>query len=567
MGRPVRLNPCLFRCQVLSLVDFKFAAKEIESSPNGRRTQRSAMKRTKSKTPSFRTGGDLTKPHADNADSADSQPTTIYDRVGAGCGADHAASPQPNRVHNIVQELLQGELFHDEQKRPYASVSVGGQSENLEIGSAPFNQHLAGIAYRRWRRTLNKSQQEEVVSIATAKAVYEGPTHPVYLRVAPGANGFYIDIGDAQRRCVEVTPNGWQTIQSPPVRFRRPPTMGALPLPTTGGAISDLRPFLNCTDEGFKMIVGFVLASFRTKGPYPILELVGEKGTSKSTTTRLVQALIDPSQAQLGSPIHTEEQLAVRANHSWLVTLDNCSGASDALSDMLCRLATGGAYSARQLYTDSTQTVINYCRPCVINGIENIAKRSDLLDRCWGLELSRISTTKRKTENQLWSDFDVKGPGIFGAICDALVTAVREEGKVNLKSMDRLADAERWVTAASAALGWQEGAFQAVLRERRTEVVHRALDEHREIWDAMKRLAANAWSGSVPQLQEELGCKSMKASAFGGLMRRLTPDLAAVGIELKKFKQGHSSMRGYSVKSVVGTVGAVGSNSDEGAME
>ena len=62
----------------------------------------------------------------------------------------------------------------------------------------------------------------------------------------------------------------------------------------------------------------------------------------------------------------------------------------------------------------------------------------------------------------------------------------------------------------------------------------------------------------MSELQAEVGCSSMKPSQFGGLMRRLTPDLAAVGIEVKKWRQGHGSMRGYSVKSVVGTVGTVG---------
>ena len=228
------------------------------------------------------------------------------------------------------------------------------------------------------------------------------------------------------------------------------------------------------------------------------------------------------------------------------------------MSDVLCRLSTGGSYSARQLYTNTSQVVMNYCRPSVINGIENVGRRSDLLDRCWGLELTRIPSHQRKTETALWADFNLVSPRIFGAICDALVVALREVGHVNLQSMDRLADAERWVTAAQLALGWPEGAFQAVLRERRVEVVHRALDEYPEIWEAMKRLAPSSWSGRVSELQAEVGCSSMKPAAFGGLMRRLTPDLAAVGIEVKTERKGHASIRGYSVKSVVGTVGTVG---------
>ena len=494
---------------------------------------------------------------ADNADSADNcSPTVAIQPTPTPPNAP--SPPPPNHVDDMVQELQQVELFHDEQQKPYASVDMHGHREHLEIESKAFGHYVNARAHKRWKRTLNKNQYEELVNIVSGKAIHEGQMHPVHLRVAPGSEAFYIDIGDKDRRTVEVTAQGWQLTQTPPVRFRRPASMGSLPVPVRGGRIDDLKPFLNCGDEGFKMIVGFVLASFRTAGPYPILELVGEKGTSKSTTTRLVQALVDPSQTQLGSPVRTEEQLAVRAEHAWLVALDNCSGMTDEMSDVLCRLSTGGSYSARQLYTNTSQVVMNYCRPSVINGIENVGRRSDLLDRCWGLELTRIPSHQRKTETALWADFNLVSPRIFGAICDALVVAVRDEQKVQIPLVDRLADAERWVTAAEPAMGWSNGAFQTVLRNRRSDVVHRALDEYPGIWEAMKGLAAKSWSGTVSELQAEVGCSSMKPSQFGGLMRRLTPDLAAVGIEVKKWRQGHGSMRGYSVKSVVGTVGTVG---------
>lgn len=487
---------------------------------------------------------------ADSADNADNPfPTPA------------AAPRRPNRVHEMVQELQQIELFHDPQEQPYASVTIHDRVEHLEIRSTAFGAFVSQRAYARWQRTLTKYESEEVVNVLCGKALHAGPMHPVHLRVAPAAEGgCYIDVGDPERHVIEITAEGWRLTDAPPVRFRRPASMGALPVPVRGGSIEDLRPLLNCTDDGFRMIVGFILASFRTHGPYPILELVGEKATSKSTTTRLVQALIDPSQTHLGSPVRTEEALAVRAQHAWLVTLDNCSGLTAEMSDLLCRLATGGAYTARQLYTNTSQVVLDYCRPCVINGIENLATRSDLLDRCWGVELTRIPSRQRKTEKALWADFARVSPRLFGAICDAVVVAVREEPDVQLASMDRLADAERWVTAAAPALGWPTGAFQAVLRGRRAEVVHRALDEYPHIWDALKPLATSSWSGSVASLQAKVGCSHMKPATFGGLIRRL---MAAVGIEVKPLRQGHSSMRGYSVKSVVGTVGIGGTDEED----
>ena len=72
----------------------------------------------------------------------------------------------------MVQELQQIEVFHDEHKRPYASVLLGGHLEHLEIGSETFTQHLDAVAYRKWKRGLMKHQHDEVVSILRAKAIH-----------------------------------------------------------------------------------------------------------------------------------------------------------------------------------------------------------------------------------------------------------------------------------------------------------------------------------------------------------------------------------------------------------
>ena len=43
--------------------------------------------------------------------------------------------------------------------------------------------------------------------------------------------------------------------------------------------------------------VAWMLAALRPKGPYPVLVLQGEQGSSKSTTERLLRASVDPNTA------------------------------------------------------------------------------------------------------------------------------------------------------------------------------------------------------------------------------------------------------------------------------
>ena len=59
--------------------------------------------------------------------------------------------------------------------------------------------------------------------------------------------------------------------------------------------------------------------------PHPILALIGEQGTAKSTAARLVVSLVDPSPAPLRTPPGEMRSWAAAASASWIVALDNVS--------------------------------------------------------------------------------------------------------------------------------------------------------------------------------------------------------------------------------------------------
>jgi hypothetical protein len=70
----------------------------------------------------------------------------------------------------------------------------------------------------------------------------------------------------------------------------------------------------------------------------------------------------------------------IAANNSHVLAFDNVSGLPGWLSDALCRLASGGSLSVRQLYTDDEEVLFQAARPVVINGIEDVINRPDLAD-------------------------------------------------------------------------------------------------------------------------------------------------------------------------------------------
>jgi hypothetical protein len=138
----------------------------------------------------------------------------------------------------------------------------------------------------------------------------------------------------------------------------------------------------------------------------------------------------------------------VAAENSHVIAFDNLSGISGDVSDALCRLATGGGSSERQLYSNKEEVLFEAKRPVIFNGIEELGTRSDLLDRSILLSLPSISEGQRRPESEFWKDFEEARPRIFGALLLLVSQAVKNKRSVRLDRLPRMADFAIWSTAA-----------------------------------------------------------------------------------------------------------------------
>ena len=180
-------------------------------------------------------------------------------------------------------------------------------------------------------------------------------------------------------------------IECPPVRFRRPAGISPLPVPERGGSIETLQSYVTVPDRNdFVLIVAWLLAALRPGGPYPLLAISGEQGSAKTVLSKLLKALIDPNAAPVRALSREQRDLMIAANNSYVLAFDNLSGLPHWLSDALCRLATGGSFAVRQLYTDDEEVLFEASRPILINGIEDVISRPDLGDRAIFLTGSSI---------------------------------------------------------------------------------------------------------------------------------------------------------------------------------
>jgi len=249
-----------------------------------------------------------------------------------------------------------------------------------------------------------------------------------------------------------------------------------LPVPQQGGSIEALASFLNLASrDDFVLVVAWLSAALRPGGPYPLLALSGEQGSAKTVLSKVLKALIDPNAAPVRSLSREERELMIAANNGYLLAFDNLSGLPVWLSDALCRLASGGSFAVRQLYTDDEEVLFEAARPILLNGIEDVISRPDLGDRAIFLSLAPIGEAQRRPENELWRDFEIARPCILGALLDAMVHGLRTLGRVRLDRLPRMADFALWTAACETAL-WPTGTFARAYAANRRAAIEDIID-------------------------------------------------------------------------------------------
>ncbi len=199
-----------------------------------------------------------------------------------------------------------------------------------------------------------------------ARAQFDAPERSVHVRVAEHDGHVFLDLADDHWRAVEIGSDGWRVNGCPPVRFRRPAGLLPLPLPQRRGALEQLASLLNLSSENdFVLVVAWLLGALRPSGPYPLLVISGEQGSTKTVLSKMLRALVDPNAAPVRALPRDERELFIAANNGHVLAFDNISRLRPWLSDALCRLASGGGFAVRQLYTDQDEVLFDAARRAV----------------------------------------------------------------------------------------------------------------------------------------------------------------------------------------------------------
>lgn len=385
-----------------------------------------------------------------------------FDRQIVEC--ENGSANKENLIARVKDRAIaEGvEFFHDPLNEAYATVPVGEHRETWCIRSRDFELWVKQALYDAANPPPMKLVRE-VLHEFEMHAVCRGLRREVFVRCAEHEGRNYIDLANDIWEVIEVADN-WRIVREAPVKFRRQKGMAALCYPQRGGTLQELRSFWTFTPETELLVLTWLSYSLLPNPTYPILALSGVQGAGKSTITRLLRSFIDPSVAALTATPRSEWDLAIAATNAHLIAMDNLSSLSDELSDVLCRASTGGSLRTRRLHTNSEETILPYRNPVIINGIEELASRPDLLDRCILIRVAPIPEEKRRDEREYWRTFESARPQLYGALLDVVCEGLRNLDGVSLTTAPRMADFARWGVAVEQALGAKPGEFLEAYR-------------------------------------------------------------------------------------------------------
>ena len=350
------------------------------------------------------------------------------------------------------------ELFLDGQNEAYAEIIIDGHKENYPLESKEFSLWAQSVFYQKTKKALCKDGLTQAVSILSAETKFnDSSICELQNRVARLESDFVYDLTNKNWSVVRINESGWSVDEVSKLFCRYRHQIPQIE-PKSGGDLNKIFDYINMSNYQL-LFCCWLVSCFVPDIPHPMPIFYGEKGAAKSTACVLLKKLIDPSVMETLTLSKDDRTIAVNLQQHYYLPFDNVSSISNEMSDTLCRAITGSAIQQRKLHTNAEDYIFKFKRCLTLNGINNVANRSDLLDRSIMFELERVTEDKRKELQGIFDSFEADKPYMLGAIFDVLSKAMKLYPNIKLNRLTRMADFCRWGYAIAEAMGGKGDSF------------------------------------------------------------------------------------------------------------
>ena len=292
-------------------------------------------------------------------------------------------------------------------------------------------------------------------------------------------------LADEKRQTVVITPDKWKECVKTKDKFIKQKADISQVEPKRGGnLLTLLRRYINLNDDDFLLLVIWIVQAFSRKTSHYAAVIPSEMGRGKTTLTKLLRSLIDPSHSGASLTPSSDTDLKTILANTFMACFDNTAPLPEQYSNILCAAITGTKEAKRKLYSDCDQIILNLHNLVVLNGVNVVPKKSDLADRSLLFELQKIDEEKRMTEEEFWRNFEKDKPAILGAIFDTLQKAMQILPTLDIKKLARMADAHKDMIAIALALDIPLEEFQRIFHQN-LHAMQMACAGHDEFVDAV----------------------------------------------------------------------------------
>lgn len=373
-------------------------------------------------------------------------------------------------------------------KEVYAVVEVNGHNETFELSSKRASHWLNCICRSNQIGKIHGDEYfKNILNTIIAQAqINNTAREKVYNRVAVIGDVLYYDLATNDWTIVKIDSNKigiTPYAESMPI-FRRSQTSFEQVRPSFDNtkALDELAKLLRIKDQ---QIFNVHLASLLLEHvPVPIMVFDGAAGSMKSTTTAAIKRIIDPSglgtEDNCTSMAAQNDDLTLQLYNRYVSAFDNVTKINQDTSDTLCRAITGSSNGRRELYTNADETILNFRRKIVLNGIVLNPDFPDLQDRMIVYDRFPLEENDRLTEQEFQERLNILLPSVLGQTLVIIQKSLSQYHNVRkqIRPHTRLADFEIWGETISRAMNYEENSFLQKYYDKQKRTSITVKDQH-----------------------------------------------------------------------------------------
>ncbi len=368
-----------------------------------------------------------------------------------------------------------------------------------------------------------------------------------------------------------ITQEGWHVVERPPVMFRHYVHQAPQCEPQHGGTMDNLLDLVNLPGKQASLLFQVCLvAALLPDISSPITAVSGEQGSAENNAPQndAIDDRYTSSLASLSLPDNLREFVQLACPPPRRILRQSQSPSRVALGCHVPALHRGWILQ-RELYSDDEDVIYAIRGLGGINGINLVATKPDLLDRCIIFRLEAIPPEKRLPEQALWHRFQEIKPLVLGSMFDALCAAIRRHSiPRTVGDLPRMADFALWGMDIAEALGHTSDEFMRAYKAN-VQLQNESALEESPVAQAVLAFVKEGqeWEGTASDLMSEFERRAEELkinpkarewpkgpNVLSRRLREVMPVLRRVGVTLVEQRTADSKIWHLARKAPESTV-------------